>query len=467
MVRHPNILWLVVDALRFDRCGCYGYPKQTTPTLDRLAAEGLRANIAIAQGGYSLPSYATMLTGLYPTEHGLFRYPAQLPADLPTLAEKLGAVGYRSACIGGNPFFNEFFGITRGFDSVQMYERINIAPPISEDGALASIEPRQWPSFLANCGLSCLGLRDKGGAGINRLVEQFATASDSQWFCFIHYMEVHSPYWPPLRHRLAQQESLTGLLSGVRYARHVFDDGLTAAAGRAPMRLRSDLYDGGVAYTDELIGRLLRSLYRRGQLNNTVVVVCSDHGEMMGEEGLFRHEVGFGETLVRVPLVIWAPDYIAPGRVDEGVVELRDVTHSLTGVAEADGPAAGAREPHVLFADGEIDPERVALSEWVRSDVPHISANSDYRALMEEKDRTARLLRHRDWQFIEYEDGEQVLERMPPAAPADAEDYERRLEWFGDRMAETVANLQPASGTGSAEEMPAEVAGRLRQLGYF
>ena len=188
---------------------------------------------------------------------------------------------------------------------------------------------------------------------------------------------------------------MSELLSGVRYARHVFDDGLTAAAGGAPMRLRSDLYDGGVAYTDELIGRLLKSLGSRGQLKNTAVVVCSDHGEMMGEEGLFRHEVGFGETLVRVPLVIWAPDYIAPGRVAEGVVELRDVTHSLTSLAEADSPAAGAHEPHQLFADEAVSPERVALSEWVRSDVPHISANSDYRALMEEKDRTARLLQAR------------------------------------------------------------------------
>lgn len=470
MAPKPNIIWIVADALRADRCGCYGYDRPTTPNLDQLAREGLRGEITISQGGYSHVSYPTMLTGLYPTEHGVFGGKNRLARDIPVLPEILSMAGYRTGCIGGNPFLTEHFGLTRGFDFWKSWDRVNVAAP-GDKGWQAAVPVWQWPQLMASSFLSALGLRDKGGAVLNNDVKQFAASGEKdRWFVFLHYMETHSPYWPPLKHRLTYHTRWMDAVRSPFLARHMIDDGIASAGGDLSIRLRNDQYDAEVAYTDKLIGDLLSDLEADGHLANTIVIVCSDHGEYLGERGLFRHAVGLGEILIRVPLIVWAPDYIERRVIENTVVELRDIPHSLCNLIDADGLAEPARDTLDLFADHPLEEGRPGFAEWREARMEHRSANAEYRELLEASDRTARLLRYPEWEYIEYADGERRLHDVEsdPAGYTNVADEEQNLAArFSDDLTEIKNNLVPVSSGWSEEDMPAELEARLRGFGYM
>ena len=335
----PNILWVVIDALRYDRVGCNGCERPISPTIDALADRGRRFTTAISQSGWSLPSYATMLTGLYPCEHGMQKMSNTLSSEIPTLPEHLQKAGYTTICVTGNPYVQKHFNLARGFDKY-----IHHAPYLTNtrqhehfsDWAMPDLQRRlrKWGGAV--------GLCDKGGAMIANDVERLVQEAQEPWFLYVNLMEVHDPYFPPWGYVPGFASGMSARASAL--LRHVLNFGghgritnpryFGGNVNAEDWEQTRRLYEAEVAYSDELVGRMLSGVEDAKRGENTITIINSDHGEFLGEGKLVSHTVGLGEALIHVPLILAGP-FADGGQVFESPVEVRDIPTGLCDVAEA------------------------------------------------------------------------------------------------------------------------------------
>src|SRR5712664_3065601 len=286
-----NVLLITIDTLRSDRVGTFGGPTGLTgltPTLDRLAVQGLRLTRAYSAAPLTLPSHTSMLTGVSPPVHGvrangLFR----LGARLPTLATVLKAAGYRTGAFVGAFVLDARFGLNRGFDIYD--DRYGEKHPGDDtDGAERRAEDVIKPA------LEWINQQP------NQQSNQQSAINNQQWFAWVHLYDPHEPYRAP-----------------------------------EPYASRFQPYDAEVAYTDAMIGRLLSDLRTAHQLDRTLVVVAADHGESLGDHGERSHGVFAYDVTLRVPWIVWAGSRIGRQSWD-GLVRLIDLaptTLDLVGIA--------------------------------------------------------------------------------------------------------------------------------------
>jgi len=256
--RPPKHLVLVtIDTLRADRLGCYGSRDVATPHLDRLAAEGAMASEATAHVPLTRPSHVSLFTGLLPTRHGIRDNisPAALP-EVPTLAATLKSAGFRTAAFVSSIVLASGAGIERGFDTYS-------------DQFAGSGSEAQFMNTLQKRGDETLG----------EAITWLQANREGRLFAWIHLYDPHDPYEPPEPYR-------------TRYAERP--------------------YDGEVAWSDELIGRLDAALERLGLRNDTILVITSDHGEGLGEHRESLHGFFIYQTTLAVPLILRGPG-LAPG----------------------------------------------------------------------------------------------------------------------------------------------------------
>jgi arylsulfatase A-like enzyme/Tfp pilus assembly protein PilF len=290
-----NLLLVTLDTLRADRLGCYGRAGAGTPALDALAAAGLRFEQAQSAVPLTLPSHATILTGLLPPRHGLRdNGVGSLPADVPTLATRLAGAGYRTAAFVGAFVLDRRYGLQRGF------ERYDDEIP-RRGGALEAERPG---SAVVDRALAWLDERPGvEGAGVR-----------VPFFVWVHLYDPHAPYTPP--------EPFAG-------------------------RHRGDPYAGEVAATDAQVGRLVAWLARHGETARTLVAVAADHGESLGEHGELTHGLLLYQPTLRVPLLLAAPGVLPP-RVVREPVGLADLAPTLAALLGQ--PLAGRRDGRDLGA---------------------------------------------------------------------------------------------------------------------
>ena len=295
-LRGWNVLLVTIDTLRFDRVGAYGSSLGLTPTLDRLAREGQRAVTAYAHVPMTLPSHATLMTGMYPFTNGVRDNGSfHLDRDKPTLAKSLEAAGYRTGAFVGAFVLDARFGLNNGFDAYD--DRMN------GTGGTPEVVQRPAEQVLAAAADWILGsaVSPKPSALSNP-----SSLSPQPFFGWIHLYDPHEPYAPPEPYRS-------------RYA--------------------SDPYAGEVAYADAALGAFLDRLQAAGALARTLIVVASDHGESLGEHGERTHGLFAYDATLRVPLILRAPTAIAPGMFN-GLSRLIDVTPTildLVGVQQPGG----------------------------------------------------------------------------------------------------------------------------------
>lgn len=342
----PDIVLVVVDTLRRDRVGAYGHPQPTTPTLDRLAREGVRYTSAWAPESWTLPSHASLFTGLFPSSHGAHNGGYVLPGHLPTLAGRLRDAGYVTLGWSANPWVGPASGLDRGFDHLDV---VGVDPIVD--------------AFLLQRLL--FADDDLGGRAVaDGLISALDSVPDEQpIFLFANLLEAHEPYGtvpPPWRVRWAPGAA-PGL--GRRWMRETAffgcstcdpstqDGELQCLEGRWRVRpgralLAQGLYDAGVAYADHQVGRVVEALARTGRLDRTVVVVTSDHGEFLGELGALGHGPSLRDELVEIPLIVRYPPAFPPGTTVDHPVNLVDVAPTLATLAGVSWPV----DPHAVAA---------------------------------------------------------------------------------------------------------------------
>jgi arylsulfatase A-like enzyme len=296
---HPasNVLLVVLDTVRAQNLSLYGYARQTTSHLDRLAKSGVTFDHALATSPWTLPSHGSLFTGRLPHELSA-DWLTPLDGAHPTIGELFKAAGYRTGGFIGNLLYApRETGLGRGFARYDDY-------PISTGAIITS-------SWLARTLIvplwTPLGGRDylvrKSAADVNGEFFSWVDARTAQpFFAFLNYFDAHEPYLPP-----PPFDTMFG--SGP------LPDTLVRRSWSPTEIQRSmDAYDGAVAYVDEQVGRLLDGLKARGILENTLVVITSDHGEQFGEHGLFDHGNSLYRQVLHVPLAL-----SFPGRVPAGI----------------------------------------------------------------------------------------------------------------------------------------------------
>ncbi len=286
----PNLLFVVVDTLRADHLGTYGYSRETSPELDRLAADALVFEQAMSGSSWTQPSVASLLTGRSPIEHGVIES-VPLPVRYETLGERMQAAGLTTFGFSANPIVGRLEAMHRGFETFAQV-------PWSRAGEVGQVFG-DWLDDVE-------GLR---------------------WFAYLQYIDPHSPYDAPEPDGSRFGECESRFLNPGRLdqlSNYINFGGGQVDYSAEDISCLIDRYDGEIRHWDTAFGRLLDDLGRRGVLDDTIVVVTSDHGEEFLEHGRLLHGYQLFEESIRVPLVVRAPGRVKPGR-RPGPVETREV----------------------------------------------------------------------------------------------------------------------------------------------
>jgi len=318
----PDVLFIVMDTVRAQSVSAYGYERETSPVFDAFAKEGVLFRDANAAATWSLPAHASLFTGHFPSSHRAHDETRYLDDRLPTLAQTLAERGWETRCFTANTYISETFGLTRGFGWT--------------DNAWITGAGGRGFSFIYRL-VDTLGFEayDKGGAQVvENLRRWMATrpADGPPAFVFVNFLEAHFPFNQlPDEHLHAFTDAPASTLSrasqtafGVQFGRQLTPDEYDEI--RQPI---VDMYDGGVRYTDELVGKVIDLWRERGTLDHTIVVVLGDHGEMVGEHGAFGHVSSMYQPGVEVPLAFRYPPKIPAGSVVEPTVSTVGVFGTL------------------------------------------------------------------------------------------------------------------------------------------
>ena len=291
--RPPNVLLIVIDTLRADRVGWYGDGRRLTPFLDSLAAQGTVFSHAYAQGSWTAPSVASLLTSRYPSQHQVSAFHSVLADEEVTLAEVLGQNGWVNGGFTANVVLDGRLGYRQGFDSWVVVEgdvpaRASFLPD-------ARIKPR------------ARHVREQVRIWLDTVQrERPATPI----FLYVQYMEPHTPYGPPreLVDRLLARHADAGRARAVLDALYTLPNlhRWNRPDPEFPTSIE-DLYDAEVSDLDTELARLFADLERSGFLANAIVVVTADHGEEFMDHGRMQHGTSLYEEIIHVPLLVRAP----------------------------------------------------------------------------------------------------------------------------------------------------------------
>jgi arylsulfatase A-like enzyme len=331
-----NVVLIVWDTVRASNLGLYGYSRNTTPNLARWARQGVTYKHALAPAPWSFPSHSSFFTGQWPFQLNSQRK-FRLNVGYPTLAERLASSGYQCAGFVANTGWCSYeSGLDRGFAHFEDY-------PLTPRSLLSRTVLGKW--LLTNIlslgrfyEMKWVNFQSRDASEINDAFLQWLTRRrpDRPFFAFLNFFDAHEPYVPPPGY-----EGRFGIRPrSVRDFRFIIDfmgiDKKNQVAARDTTMAR-DCYDDCIAFLDDQLGRLLDALQDRGLLDDTVVIITSDHGEGFGEHGMFGHGYTVNLEETGVPLVILSPAAPA-GRVVESPVTLRDLPATvvdLLGVSAA------------------------------------------------------------------------------------------------------------------------------------
>jgi len=306
--RKPNVLLIIIDTCRADRFSCLGYNRKTTPYIDSLASEGVIYKKAYSTCFWTLPSHASLFTGLYPRQAGATSETNYLPGPQPTLAKLLRVNGYDTAAFSCNSWVSKGRGFGRGFD--QFHEiwrpenRIKIRNGYKKAELFAAEKISEWIS----------------------------RQNQTPFFLFVNLNCAHMPYNPvePFRPRfLSSQYNREKILRASEICGMWAYLGGSIKLDKDDLNIMNDLYDGEIATADHCVKTIVESLKSNEMLDDTIVIVTSDHGENIGEHGMIDHLLSMYDTTLHIPLIIRYPGRLQAGSKNDDLVSLVDIAPTI------------------------------------------------------------------------------------------------------------------------------------------
>jgi arylsulfatase A-like enzyme len=330
--KKPNVLLIVLDTVRADRFSCLGYERNTSVNIDALANEGVVCERAYTTDFWTLPSHASLFTGLYPSQVGATSETLQLPFSATTIAEILGKAGYDTAAFVCNPWVSAERGFGQGFD--EFYEMWRSANQLQVSEQFGRAE---W-------------------ASLRKVLDWFERRRSKRepFFVFINFNCAHLPYQPPepflsrfVGNRGYNNEEVNRVAAITSMWAHLAGD---LKLSERDFRIMSDLYDGEIAFADHCVGQIVDYLKGCGSLDETAVFMTSDHGENLGEHGLIDHTLSMYETTLHIPLVVRYPERFEAGTTISDFVSLVDIAPTILEIC------------NIRSGIGELKPEEMSLA---------------------------------------------------------------------------------------------------------
>lgn len=332
----PNIILISIDTLRSDHLSCYGYQRRTTPNLDSLAEGGVLFRNAYSTAVWTPPAHASMLTGLYPAQHGVVDQ-NRLSEEITTIAAELQQHGYQTAGFVNNSQVGDLVGLHRGHEA---FFEIWQGAAEAEVARRAIHKVKDWSGYA-----------DHGAAETNRRVCDWLAGArdpDRPFYAFIHYIDAHNPLKPPRPYRdhfftreMQKQVDLEKIRQIAENPLICLTDEISLS--EPEIAALKALYDEEIRYVDAKIGELVSWLTLHDLFHETLLIVTADHGEHWGEHGLYSHVASLYEPVVHVPLIVHFPAALRRSQVMEPLVQLVDILPTIFAAAEIPDLPPGCR----------------------------------------------------------------------------------------------------------------------------
>jgi len=449
----PNVILISIDTLRADHLHCYGYDRETSPALDRLAREGALFENVFARSSWTLPTHASLLTGLTAKVHMVQFDASRIDPAHPFLPDLFRAAGYRTRGVISGPYLDPIFGFGRGYAPGD-YERVVFT---GYEGATDFHDPRLGRTVPLADHQSHRTITSPTIA--DRAIDFLRKNGDERFFLFLHFFDAHSDYIPPEAIWRKFDPDYDGQMTG---------DGLWFNTAFRPGMKREDfdhivaLYDGEIFFTDSHVGRLLDALDRLDLTADTIVVVTSDHGEEFLEHGGKTHRATLYDEVLRVPLIIRQPGRIVPGLRIAAQTRHIDVLPTVLELAGLPVPPT---------AMGRRDLAPVLLGEKSPQTLPPTYAVS--RLFWPERARQWVAVRTPEHKYILRGGQSEELydlradpgEQRPIDDPVALEEMRSELR-RSDARSEEFRKMLPAASRNDFQ-MPASIRQELEALGYI
>lgn len=459
--KRPNIVLIVMDTVRRDHLSCYGYHRDTTPFLRRLATEGVVFDNVVSTSPWTLPSHASVFSGLYPSQHGATHASLNLSMDLDLLSEILADAGYQTVGFSANPWVGQSTGMDQGFHVLEEVWR-----DLCTDNLFSLV---RISHSMAGVGL------DQGARKIlqrGRLWLRKCYDPAFPVFFFANFMDAHSPYsLIPSAYRQMYQGNVVeeGRMKQLDRERplHLYGE---RKLGPEEFEILEGLYDGGIRYLDERLRQLEALLINHGLAGDreTLWIFTSDHGENFGEHGLVDHEFAVNEALIRVALILRFPGRIAAGTRCASRVQNLDIFGTIL-------DAAGLEDVDRKESLGLLPPpngrqlRQYEVAEYFRPEVLLKMARRQGHDASR-YDRSLRTILRGDWKYVWASDGADELydlKQDPDEEENLAEMHPEKAALMQQKLARWVARVK-AEAEGGLHGFKADpvLEKHLKSLGY-
>ena len=491
-----NILLVVIDALRADRLSCYGNSSATSPNIDALAAGNSLFRQASSTTAWTLPSFASFLTGTYPSKHGVNLSHPNFNSAPTSLSEYAQRCGYETFLLSNTSWISEKTGFDRGcakfWKGWQLIQdrtdpvavRMAASGPVKLDGFRPALdEVLRGHLFKSTLNVAYVGLikmlREQGAnrttAVAKKRIAEYKEAG-TPFFGVIHYLEPHLPFAPP------RSYALRFLPPSVAWkqARSVSQDAWGYIAGVQTMtpddfRALNALYEAEIAYLDERIGELIGALADGDMLDDTLVVLTADHGENIGDHDLMDHQYCLYESLLHVPLIIRWPRALPKRQPDFDLdvpVSLVDLAPTLLPIMSAgdaeieaeiqnmDGKPLYSRcVDDVLFAE-YLEPQ--PSMEQLSTRYPHASLDALNRSIKSARQGRWKLIwdSHDQVELFDLSSDPQEINNLASGHP----DLVKALR---KEISDNLGRPLPPDRASGFDELDPLVRKRLEDLGYL
>jgi arylsulfatase len=307
-----KIIVYVLDSLRFDHVSCYGYHRETTPNIDRLAADGITFDHCYTPSTWTRPVAASILSGTYPGVHGVQRRDDKFSSSIPRLPALFQEAGFKTACVSAIGNVSTQMGFGDGFDNFfDLYKEPDL------------MQKRQKTTAAVE------GLEDTDdivfphAEDINDFFfPWFEEHMEDDIFALLWSIQPHAPYEPPEKYQKFVSASYDGRFLGKR-------DMVRRARSKQDAQYLIDLYDSEIYYNDLMIGEIINRLKDQGEYDNTLLIIVSDHGDAFGEHNLFSHGHLPYDVVMRIPMVVKLPNSTYKGTKITQMVSLIDIMPTL------------------------------------------------------------------------------------------------------------------------------------------
>lgn len=460
-----DVLLVSIDTLRADHLGCYGNGRAKTPTIDALAAESVLFEDATSQANTTGPSHTTMLTGLYPAEHGALSNGVRVSNRVPTLADALARTHSTAAFVSGFTLADELCGLAPRFDWYDdQMARWSWLPRIVERSQLG----RALVRLARGRGLELYRPDRPAGETVNAAIDWLRSRGDEPLFTFVHLYDPHAPYEPPpefarLHGTSSDDDTDWYDLSTAEREELVHD-------ADAVKRMKA-LYAAEISYADAQLARLIAELKRSGRWERTLVVLTSDHGEGLGSHGYwFDHGTFLYDEELHVPLIVRLPNAQHAGTRVKQQVRLLDLAPTVLdhlGLREALPTRGESLLNAAAGAPDLADRSSYALSD-ISGDVSGFPIDGRRMSLRARGHKLIWSSAHwLDTQRVPERDEFYALSRDPDELDDLRRDDGKPAHPFEDLFRQLEAWREATEDAGGDEELAPEVIARLKQLGYL